>query len=66
MVNDKATTTPVKENWTELKVKLKARFANLTDSDLKFEEGKKEEMFTRIQTKIGKSKEELFRIMQAL
>jgi len=66
MTNEKATTAPVKENWTEQKVKLKARFANLTDSDLKFEEGKKEEMLTSVQTKLGKSKEELSKIMETL
>jgi len=63
MTNEKETTVPEKANWTEQKVRLKARFENLTDTDLQFEEGKKEEMLVRIQNKIGKSKEELFKIM---
>jgi uncharacterized protein YjbJ (UPF0337 family) len=58
--------TEVKGNWNEQKGKLKQKFAILTDNDLMFAEGKKEEMFGRLQIKLGKSKEELFRIISAL
>ena len=60
------TSTPVKENWNEQKTKLKAKFSNLTDADLQFEEGKKEEMLGKVQVKLGKSKEELNTIISAL
>lgn len=59
-------TTEVKGNWNELKGKLKQQFAVLTDNDLMFEEGKKDEMLGKIQIKLGKSKEELHKIMESL
>jgi len=59
-------TTEVKGNWNVQKGKLKQKFAILTDNDLKFEEGKKEEMFGRLQIKLGKTKEELHKIIAAL
>ena len=59
-------TTIVKGNWNELKGKLKQRFAVLTDNDLMYEEGKEDEMFGKIQTKLGKSKQELQKIIEGL
>jgi uncharacterized protein YjbJ (UPF0337 family) len=56
-------TTEANGNWNELKGKLKQRFANLTDDDLLFEEGRKEESFGKLQAKLGKTKEELHRII---
>jgi uncharacterized protein YjbJ (UPF0337 family) len=53
-------------NWNEQKGKLKQKFATLTDNDLLFVEGKKEEMLGRIQVKLGKTKEELHKIIEAL
>jgi uncharacterized protein YjbJ (UPF0337 family) len=62
----KMNTTELKGNWNEQKGKLKKKFAVLTDNDLMFEEGKKEEMFGKLQIKLGKSKEELRKIIEAL
>ena len=59
-------TIEAKGNWNEQKGKLKMKFAALLDNDLLFEEGKKEEMFGKLQIKLGKSKEELLRIIAAL
>lgn len=56
-------TTELKGNWEEQKGKLKQKFAALTDNDLFFAIGKKEEMLGRIQIKLGKTKEELFKII---
>jgi uncharacterized protein YjbJ (UPF0337 family) len=56
-------TTVVKGNWHEQKGKLKQKFAELTDNDLMFEKGKKEEMLGKIQIKLGKTKEEFAAIM---
>jgi uncharacterized protein YjbJ (UPF0337 family) len=56
----------VKGNWNEQKGKLKKKFAVLTDNDLMFEEGKKDEMLGKLQIKLGKSKEELKKIMDTL
>ncbi|MBK9016999.1 MAG: CsbD family protein [Saprospiraceae bacterium] len=58
-------TTEVKGNWNEQKGKLKQKFAELTDNDLLFEEGKKDEMLGKLQIKLGKTKEELHKIMSA-
>jgi len=59
-------TTEIKGNWNEQKGKLKQQFASLTDNDLMFAEGKKEEMLGKLQIKLGKSKEELHAIIAAL
>ena len=40
--------------------------ANLTDNDLMFEEGKKDEMLGKLQIKLGKTKEELDKIIAGL
>lgn len=56
----------VKGNWNEQKGKLKKKFPALTDSDLTFESGKKDEMFGRLQTKLGKTKDELHKLIEAL
>ena len=58
--------TEVKGNWNEQKGKLKQKFAVLTDNDLMFEEGKKEEMYGRLQKTLGKTKEELQKIIEDL
>ena len=58
--------TELKGNWNEQKGKLKQKFAALTDNDLMFAEGKKEEMLGRLQIKLGKTKEELHKIIAAL
>jgi uncharacterized protein YjbJ (UPF0337 family) len=59
-------TTEMAGNWNEQKGKLKQKFAQLTDNDLLFAEGKKEEMLGRIQKKLGKTKEELHKIIEGL
>lgn len=56
-------TTEVKGNWNEQKAKLKKQFAVLTDNDLMFEEGKKEEMMAKLQIKLGQTKEQLHKII---
>lgn len=59
-------TTELAGNWNEQKGKLKQKFAELTDNDLMFTEGKKDEMLGRLQIKLGKTKEELHKIIAAL
>jgi uncharacterized protein YjbJ (UPF0337 family) len=59
-------TTESKGNWKEIKGRLKQKFAMLTDNDLLFAEGKKDEMLGKIQVKLGKTKEELEAIIAAL
>lgn len=59
-------TTTLKGNWDEQKGKLKQQFATLTDDDLMFAEGKKDEMMGRLQIKLGKSKDELHKLISDL
>jgi uncharacterized protein YjbJ (UPF0337 family) len=59
-------TTELRGNWEEIKGKLKQKYAMLTDNDLKFLEGKKEEMYGRLQKKLGKSKKEFERLLSKL
>jgi uncharacterized protein YjbJ (UPF0337 family) len=59
-------TKEIKGTWHEQKGKLKMKFAVLTDNDLLFADGKKEEMMGRIQIKLGKTKEELQKIIESL
>ena len=60
------TTTELKGDWEALKGKLKQKFADLTDDDLLFAEGKKEEMLGKLQVKLGKSKEEIRKILEKI
>ncbi|MNF06251.1 hypothetical protein D3C80_2061640 [compost metagenome] len=58
--------TELKGNWEEQKIKLKQKFAALTENDLLFTEGKKEEMIKKLQIKLGKTKEELLKIIEVI
>ena len=58
--------TEVKANWTETKRKLKQKFAMLTDSDLLLVEGNQDEMFSRLQIKLGITKEEIIHLISKL
>lgn len=53
-------------SWTEKKGKLKEQFPSLIDSDLNYETGKRDEMMEKLQTKLGKSKDELSSIIEKL
>ena len=59
-------TTELKGDWEQQKGKLKQKFATLTDNDLLFSEGKKEEMLGRLQAKLDKTKEELHKIISTI
>jgi uncharacterized protein YjbJ (UPF0337 family) len=58
--------TELKGKWNELKGKLKQKYADLTDDDLLFVEGKEDELYGRIQQRVGKSKEEVKKIISDL
>jgi len=49
----------LKGTFNDLKGKIKQQYADLTDDDLLYEEGKDDEFVGRIQKKTGKTKEEL-------
>src|SRR5690606_26200733 len=49
----------LKGNWNELKGKVKQQYADLTDDDLLYEEGKEDELIGRLQKKTGKARDEV-------
>lgn len=53
-------------DWEEQKSRLKQKFAVLTHSDLLFVKGKKEEMIEKLRLHLGKTKEEMAKIIEAL
>ena len=55
-----------KGSWNETKGKLKQKYAQLTDDDLTFSEGKEDELLGRLQQRLGKSKDDLRREIQDL
>lgn len=59
-------TLTMKGSWNEIAGKLKQQFANLTDDDLLFKEGKEEELVGRLQQKIGTTKEEVRKLIADL
>ena len=56
----------LKGSWNDTKGKMKQAYASLTDDDLMYEEGKDEELIGRLQTKVGKSKEEIIKWIEGL
>jgi uncharacterized protein YjbJ (UPF0337 family) len=51
-------------SWNEAKGRLKKAYAGLTDDDLLYEEGKEEELYGRLERKLGKSREEVKKLLQ--
>lgn len=47
--------------WNEIKGLLMQRYGDLTDDDLRYEEGKEDELLGRLQQKTGRTREELER-----
>ncbi|SHJ83114.1 MULTISPECIES: CsbD family protein [Maribacter] len=55
-----------KGKWNIAKGKLKQQYADLTDDDLTYAEGKSDELLGRIQEKTGESKEKLKKMINDL
>lgn len=47
----------IKGDWNIIKGKLTQKWANLTDDDLQYAEGKQEELIGRIQKRTGETRE---------
>jgi uncharacterized protein YjbJ (UPF0337 family) len=50
------TTLEIKGDWNITKGKLKQKWAQLTDSDLQYAEGKQDELIGRIQKRTGETR----------
>ena len=53
-----------KGSWNEVKGKLKQKYAQLTDDDLTYAEGKDDELNGRLQKKLGKSADEVQKVLE--
>ena len=53
-------------NWDDIKGKLKQQYAQLTDEDLTFAEGKGDELVGKLQEKLGKGKAEITKLINGL
>jgi uncharacterized protein YjbJ (UPF0337 family) len=47
----------LKGNWNQIKGNIKQKYADLTDDDLLYVEGKEDELLGRLQKKTGETKE---------
>ena len=56
----------LKGRWNEIKGKAKQSYANLTDDDLRYEEGKDDEPLDRLQQKTGKTRDEVIQWLKSL
>ena len=50
-------------SWDDVKGQLKQNYAELTEDDLTYAEGKEDELFGRLQVKLGKTKEEIVKLI---
>lgn len=53
----------IKGNWNIIKGKLQQQYADLTDDDLKYVEGKENELLGRLQKKTGNTREEIIEMI---
>jgi uncharacterized protein YjbJ (UPF0337 family) len=53
----------VNGNWEAQSKQLKSKFSQLTDEDLKIEQGKEHEMIGRVENRLKKSREEVIDII---
>lgn len=56
----------IKGNWNEVKGKAKQQYADLTDDDLKYQEGQEDEMLGKVQKKLGKTRDEVVNWLKSL
>ena len=56
----------LKGKWNEIKGKIKQSYADLSDDDLTYQEGKEDELYGRLQQKTGKSRDEVIKWLRSL
>ncbi|MBE7177411.1 MAG: CsbD family protein [Mucilaginibacter polytrichastri] len=56
----------LKGKWNEIKGKVKQQYADLTDDDLTYAEGKDDELLGKLQQKTGKGRDELVDWLKSL
>ncbi len=56
----------LKGKWNQVKGKLKEEYAVLSDNDLAYEEGKEDQLVGKLQEKLGKSRDEVVKMLRSL
>ena len=56
----------LKGDWNVAKGKLKQKYAQLTDDDLVYEKGREDELLGRVQKRVGQTREEVERVVDAI
>ena len=56
----------LKGEWNETKGKIKKAYADLTEDDLKRDEGNDDQLVGRLQQKLGKTKKEVIKWIESL
>ncbi len=51
-------------NWENQAKDLKQKYSQLTDNDLKFEQGKENDLIKRLETRLNKKREEVINIIR--
>lgn len=58
-------TLEIKGKWNEIKGKIKQQYANLTDDDLLYEEGQEDRLIGNLQQKLGKTRDEVIKLLKS-
>ncbi|NNM94906.1 MAG: hypothetical protein HKL88_05505 [Bacteroidia bacterium] len=59
-----ASSFKIGRNWSTQSKNLRKSYSQLSESDLKLEPGKEEELLSRMETKLDKNREEVISIIQ--
>ena len=58
--------TELASHWDEIKEKLRLQFSTLTDEDLGMENGNQDELFGKLEAKLGMPKKEIYAMIAQL
>ncbi|UPK71534.1 CsbD family protein [Chitinophaga filiformis] len=58
-------TLEIKGKWNEVKGKIKQQYAELTDDDLLYEEGQEDRLIGNLQQKLGKTRDEVIKLLKS-
>jgi uncharacterized protein YjbJ (UPF0337 family) len=61
-----ATSDKFSGNWNVIKGKLKQKYGELTDDDLRYEQGKEDELYGRIEKRTGQAKSDVKKFIDSL
>ncbi|MBN8566323.1 MAG: hypothetical protein J0M25_06265 [Flavobacteriales bacterium] len=62
--NKKVEALKIEGDWSQQAKELKKKFPTLTDSDVKFERGREEDLIKRMESRLHKNREEVILILR--